>query len=120
MNKITTLALASSILLPSCVSTPEPKPVAAIRAGDTSMSCKFLEAEYKGNTEAAARKIAKNKSGDVKDAALGLLIWPGLADFNNAPGHEGNALLDRNSRLKSLAEAKGCPTTHWPKQPKRY
>ena len=119
MKKITS-ALLLAALLPSCVSTPEPKPVAAIRAGDTSMSCKELEVEYQGNTEAAVRKIAKNKSGDVKDAVIGLLIWPGLADFNNAPGHEGNALLDRNARLKSLAEAKGCTTSHWPEQPKRY
>jgi hypothetical protein len=84
------------------------------------MSCKYLEAEYKGNTEAAARKIEKNNNSDVKDGVIGLLIWPGLADFNNAPGHEGNALLDRNSRLKSLAEAKGCSTSDWPTQPKRY
>jgi len=115
---IVSIALCS--LFMGCVSTPEPNPIAAIQAGDEEMTCEYLDAEYKGNTEAAARKIAKNKSGDVKDAALGLLVWPGLADFNNAPGHEGNALLDRNSRLKSLADVKNCGITDWPEQPERY
>ena len=84
------------------------------------MSYEILRAEYIANTEAAERKISKNNSSDAKDAVIGLLIWPGLADFNNAPGHEGNALLDRNAWLKSLAEAKGFVVSDWPKQPKRY
>jgi len=112
--------LGMAIFITGCVSTPEPNPIAAVQAGDEDLGCEYIVAEYAGNTEAATRKIAKNKSGDVKDAALGLLIWPGLADFNNAPGHEGNALLDRNSRLKSLAVAKNCEITEWPEQPERY
>ena len=121
MKTISTIIVVGlSVTLIGCVSTPEPNPVAAIQDGDEDMSCEYLEAEYKGNTEAAAGKIAKNKSGDKKDMALGLFIWPGLADFNNAPGHEGNALLDRNSRLKALAEVKECGITDWPEQPERY
>ena len=108
------------ILLTGCISTPMPNPVSVKQAGDKDLSCKYLLAEYKGNTAAAARKISKNTNGDLKDAALGLLIWPGLADFNNAPGHEGNALLDRNSWLKSLAEAEECDISSLPSQPKRY
>ena len=103
-----------------CVSTPEPNPISVKQNGDQEIPYEILKAEYIANTEAAERKISKNKSGDVKDAALGILIWPGLADFNNAPGHEGNALLDRNSWLKSLAEAKGHDVSDWPEQPKRY
>lgn len=118
--KIATMSISVSVILSGCVSTPEPNPVSAVQAGDIEMTCDYLKAEYKGNTEAAARKIDKNNSDDGKDIALGLFIWPGLADFNNAPGHEGNALLDRNSRLKSLAEVKKCGVSDWPKQPERY
>lgn len=112
--------LGISVTLLGCISTPEPNPVSVKQAGDKSLSCDYLKAEYMANTEAASRKISKNNSGDVQDAALGLLIWPGLADFNNAPGHEGNALLDRNSWLKTLAEIKKCDSTNWPEQPDRY
>jgi hypothetical protein len=109
-----------SVILFGCVSTPEPNPVAAVQPGDDEMPCEYLRAEYKGNTEAAARKTEKNNAGDLKDAAIGILIWPGLADFNNASGHEGNTLLDRNTRLKSLAEVKECDTFDWPEQHERY
>ena len=68
--------ISTSIFLLGCISTPKPNPIAVKQPGDQEITCEYLEAEYKGNTEAAARKIAKNKSGDVKDAALGLLIWP--------------------------------------------
>jgi len=107
-------------LLTGCVTTPEPNPIDVKQAGDADLACDYLAAEYTGNTEAASRKIDKNKRGDKKDVALGLLIWPGLADFNNAPGHEGNALLDRNAWLKSLAAVKNCDITTWPDQPHRY
>jgi hypothetical protein len=120
MHIIRTLILLSILTLVGCVSTPEPNPISVKQEGDTDLSCEYLRAEYISNTEAATRKISKNKNGDVKDAAVGLLIWPGLADFNNAPGHEGNALLDRNSWLKSLAEVESCDTSNWPKQPSRY
>ncbi|WP_285764287.1 hypothetical protein [Biformimicrobium ophioploci] len=121
MKKITGIAVLSvSSILFGCVSTPEPNPIAAVQPGDHELTCEYMEAEYKGNTEAAKRKIDKNNASDAKDVALGLLIWPGLADFNNAPGHEGNALLDRNARLKNLAEVQKCDTSGWPEQPKRY
>ena len=121
MNNKRIIGLTACLIITSgCVSTPEPNPVASVQSGDTALSCDYLIAEYKGNTEAAKRKIDFNNNDDGKDLALGLLIWPGLADFNNAPGHEGNALLDRNSRLKSLAEVKKCDIANLPIQPKRY
>ncbi|EGG93479.1 hypothetical protein IMCC1989_1160 [gamma proteobacterium IMCC1989] len=113
-------AIALSVVLAGCVSTPEPKPVSVKQEGDRDLDCKYLSAEYKGNTEAATRKIDKNNSDDGLDFVKGFLIWPGLADFNNAPGHEGNALLDRNAWLKNLAEAQNCEITDWPDQPERY
>ncbi len=51
---------------------------------------------------------------------MALFVSPLLIDMNNAPGHEGNALLDRNKRVKSLAEVKGCDLTNLPAQPERY
>ena len=123
MSKLKLVSLISIFcIITACISTPLPNPVNIKEIGDADLSCDYLQAEYKGNTEAAARKISKNNSGDAKDFALGLLIWPGLADFNNAPGHEGNALLDRNAWLMSLAEIedKNCDTSDWPEQPKRY
>jgi hypothetical protein len=112
--------VALATVLVGCVSTPEPNPISVKQEGDTDLDCKYLEAEYKGNTEAAARKIDKNNNDDGLDFVKGFLIWPGLADFNNAPGHEGNALLDRNAWLKNLAEAQKCEFSEWPEQPERY
>lgn len=118
-NKL--IALTGCLFIVSgCVTTPKPNPIAAVQDGDRDIPCKYLKAEYQGNTNAATRKIDFNNKDDSKDFALGLFVWPGLADFNNAPGHEGNALLDRNARLMSLAEVKSCDTSDWPKQPKRY
>jgi hypothetical protein len=108
-NLRTITSVITVLFLAGCVSTPEPNPVSVRQDGDKDLDCKYLEAEYRGNTEAAA-----------KDALLGVLIWPGLADFNNAPGHEGNALLDRNSWLINLAQVQGCETVGWPEQPDRY
>ena len=119
-NLRTITSVITVLFLAGCVSTPEPNPISVRQDGDKDLDCKYLEAEYRGNTEAAARKISKNKSGDTKDALLGVLIWPGLADFNNAPGHEGNALLDRNSWLINLAQVQECETVGWPEQPDRY
>ena len=118
--KVITTGLISLLLLSGCISTPLPDPIETKQAGDSELSCEYILAEYRGNTEAARRKIDKNNDGDVKDLAIGFLIWPGLADFNNAPGHEGNALLDRNSWLKNVAIAKTCGLTDLPEQPKRY
>jgi hypothetical protein len=35
-------------------------------------------------------------------------------DLKNADGHEGNALLDRNDRLKQIAIGKGCDVSRYP------
>jgi hypothetical protein len=123
MNKINlTVLLPITLALAACISTPLPNPVIAKQSGDALLTCEYIKAEYAANTESATRKIDKNNNGDAKDLALGLLVWPGLADFNNAPGHEGNALLDRNAWLINLAKVKGkdCSVNDWPKQPKRY
>ena len=57
---------------------------------------------------------------DVQDVLVGALIWPGLADFKNADGIEGNALLDRNVRLSEFAKMKDCDVSEFPHQPVRY
>ena len=117
---ITASLLALTVTLAGCVSTPEPRPVETQQSGDNILTCTDLEAQYKANTEIAENKIARNRSSDTQDIILGALIWPGLADFNNADGHEGNALLDRNIYLRQLAEDKGCDTSDYPQQPSRY
>jgi hypothetical protein len=69
-----------------------------------------------------AAKIKKNDDDDdVQDVMVGFFIWPGLADFKNADGIEGNALLDRNIRLKNIAIEKKCDfLASLPVQPVRY
>jgi hypothetical protein len=71
--------------------------------------------------EIAAAKIAKNNRDDTRELWLGILVWPGLFDLQNADGTEGNALLDRNLYLKETATGKKCSGLDaWPKQPERY
>ena len=121
--KTVTIALSLSVsivMLAGCVATPEPRPVQTQQSGDNLLTCAELGAQYKTNTEIAENKIARNRSSDSQDIILGALIWPGLADFNNADGHEGNALLDRNIYLRQLAENKNCDTSDYPQQPSRY
>ena len=84
------------------------------------MSCTDLAVEFKTNTEVATNKISKNNSDDGQDLLLGALIWPGLADFKNAEGTEGNALLDRNVYIREIAITKSCDILDWPAQPTRY
>ncbi len=84
------------------------------------MACELILAEYRTNTLVAGDKIKKNNADDVQDFFVGLLIWPGLADFKNADGIEGNALLDRNTRLLEVAKMKDCNTSDFPPQPVRY
>jgi hypothetical protein len=72
------------------------------------------------NTHIAEEKIKKNNINDIQDIFLGMFIWPGLADFKNADGVEGNALLDRNIQLKNMAAEKGCDIIDYPEQPERY
>lgn len=115
------VALAvAGLLLAGCAQTRDPNPVSIKQANDESMTCVDIETEYKTNTEVATYKISKNNADDGRDVLLGLLIWPGLADFKNADGIEGNSLLDRNVYLRQLAIKKGCDIRSWPAQPTRY
>jgi hypothetical protein len=109
------------LLLTGCVSTPVPHPVAMRQPNDSQLSCEDIAIEYKSNTEVAADKIRRNNSGDTHDIIVGFFVWPGLADFNNADGHEGNALLDRNVHLREIAKSRTCKDMEfWPAQPERY
>lgn len=108
------------ILLAGCAATRDPMPVNITQPADAAMGCEDLQAEYCSNAEIAAAKIAKNNDDDLKDFWLGLLVWPGMADFKNADGIEGNALLDRCIHLRNLAVRKGCDTGTLPALPERY
>lgn len=108
------------LLMTSCASTRDPNPVALIQDKDTEIDCELILAEYRTNTLVATDKIKKNNDDDVQDFVVGALIWPGLADFKNADGIEGNALLDRNVRLMEMVKLKNCDTSDFPSQPKRY
>lgn len=114
------IAVLISLLLSSCASTRDPSPVRLVQDKDNQMDCELILAEYRTNTLVAAAKIAKNNDDDVQDVVVGALIWPGLADFKNADGVEGNALLDRNIRLKEIAMMKECDCSDYPIQPTRY
>lgn len=109
-----------SLFLASCANTRDPLCVTMIQAHDNEMNCELLLAEYRTNTLVAGDKIAKNNEDDVQDVVVGALIWPGLADFKNADGIEGNALLDRNVRLLEIAKMNSCDTSDYPPQPVRY
>ena len=114
------LALLLSLLVIACVQTRAPQLMAMKQANDGTLTCDQLAVEYKTNTEVATKKIATNKTADVHDFWVGFLVWPGLADFQNADGNEGNALLDRNVYLLELAKDKKCTVDTWPAQPERY
>ena len=91
------------------------------QANDGQLTCEQIEREYKVNTEVAAAKIAKNENADTRDFWLGVFVWPGLMDLENADGNEGNSLLDRNIFLREMARSKSCSGMNdWPAQPKRY
>lgn len=90
------LALLLSFLLTGCVHTRAPQLIPMKQANDGALTCEQIAVEYKTNTEVAAKKIATNNASDIHDFWVGFLVWPGLADFQNADGNEGNALLDRN------------------------
>ncbi len=112
--------LGVAVLLTACVETRSPILIDMVQSKDTTMTCTDIATEYKVNTEVATNKISKNNSGDTRDVLLGVLIWPGLADFKNADGNEGNALLDRNLRLREIALDKECDILPYPQQPERY
>ena len=112
--------LGVAVLLTACVETRSPILIDMVQSKDATMTCTDIATEYKVNTEVATNKISKNNSGDTRDVLLGVLIWPGLADFKNADGNEGNALLDRNLRLREIALGKECDILPYPPQPERY
>ena len=104
-----------------CVTTRTPQPVLMKQPGDPTLTCEQIAVDYKTNTEVALNKISKNRSDDTHDIIVGFFVWPGLADFQNADGNEGNALLDRNIYLRELAKDKNCKGMEfWPPQPERY
>jgi len=91
------------------------------QTNDGQLTCEQIVLEYKTNTQIADAKIAKNENADTRDFWLGVFVWPGLMDLQNADGNEGNALLDRNLFLRELAKSKPCAGVEsWPAQPKRY
>ncbi len=120
MKKLTIMALGALLII-GCVQTRTPQPIAIKQAQDSAFKCPQIAIEFKTNTEVAAAKIEKNRAGDVQDILVGFIIWPGLADFQNADGTEGNALLDRNVYLREIAKQKYCKgMKDWPTQPERY
>jgi hypothetical protein len=109
------------LLLTGCVQARVATLTPVQQAGDGALTCEQVEREYKANTEIAGAKIAKNESSDTRDFWLGVFVWPGLMDLQNADGNEGNALLDRNILLRELGRSKSCAgVDNWPAQPKRY
>ena len=120
MKKAWMFALVGVVGLAGCAQTRDPHVVSMTKSTDASLSCQAIETEYKANTEVAEYKISKNNSDDGRDILIGFFIWPGLADFKNADGIEGNALLDRNVYLRKIAIDKECDVTDWPTQPTRY
>jgi hypothetical protein len=120
MKALMVMALLSC-LCTACATTRTPQPVATKQPGDSALTCEQIAVEYKTNTEVATNKISKNRSDDTHDVVVGFFVWPGLADFQNADGTEGNALLDRNIYLREVAKDKGCKgIENWPLQPERY
>lgn len=114
------LSAVAISLLTACANTRDPQVIKLNNDNDFKLSCSEIETEYNSNTFIATAKIAKNNDDDVQDVAVGLFVWPGLADFKNADGTEGNALLDRNIRLLELAKKNGCETAAYMPQPIRY
>ena len=109
-----------AVLITGCVHARVATLTPVKQTNDEQLTCAQLEREYKSNTEIAAAKIAKNESSDVRDFWLGVFVWPGLMDLQNADGNEGNSILDRNIYLRELARSKSCVVDSWPDQPKRY
>jgi hypothetical protein len=113
--------LLLAFLLAGCVHARVATLQPVQRANDGQLTCDQMDLEYKTNTEIAVAKIEKNENSDTRDFWLGVFVWPGLMDLQNADGNEGNALLDRNIHLRGLAKQKSCSGVDgWPAQPKRY
>ena len=118
MKRIVLVVLVLGLV--GCAQTRDPQPVMLHQDHDREMSCDEIQTEYESNTQIAAEKIELNRKKDQTDVFLGFLVWPGLADFKNAEGTEGNALLDRNVFLRKMAGDKGCDVSGYPDQPERY
>jgi hypothetical protein len=117
MKRLLLFALFATACVSARVATLTP----VQQANDGQLGCDQIEREYRANTEIAGAKIVKNENADTRDFWLGVFVWPGLMDLQNADGNEGNALLDRNIYLRELAKSKPCPGfERWPEQPKRY
>ena len=114
------LIAVAGLVLVGCADSRDPAPVALMQTNDDQLTCQQIASRYKVNTEVATQKIDLNNEDDVHDVLIGVLIWPGLADFKNAEGVEGNALLDRNVQLRQLAVNGNCDTLAYPPQPARY
>ena len=109
------------LLVTACVPARVAQPIPMKHSADMDMTCEQLATEYKSNTGVAAGKIAGNRRADKRELWLGILVWPGLMDLQNADGNEGNALLDRNVYLREVAKDKSCNgVDSWPRQPERY
>ena len=110
-----------SLLIAACVPARVAQPTPMKQSADVDMTCEQIAIEYKSNTGVADGKIANNRRADKRELWLGILVWPGLMDLQNADGNEGNALLDRNVYLREVAKDKSCKgVDSWPTQPKRY
>lgn len=120
MKQIRAIFLIPLLGLAACAQTRDPDMISINQANDHALTCEQLATEYKTNGEIAALKITKNTDDDTRDFLLIAFIWPGLADYKNADGIEGNALLDRNIHLRALAANRNCNQTAWPPQPERY
>jgi hypothetical protein len=113
--------LMLALLLGGCVQTRVATLTPVQQPSDAQLNCAQMELEYKTNTEIADAKIVKNEKADTRDFFLGVFVWPGLMDLQNADGNEANALLDRNLFLRGLAKSRACANVErWPEQPKRY
>jgi hypothetical protein len=113
--------LILAFLLSGCVHARVATLSPVQKPNDEQLTCDQMAVEYKANTEIAAAKIEKNENSDTRDFWLGVFVWPGLMDLQNADGNEGNALLDRNVFLRGLAKSKSCQGVEsWPRQPQRY
>jgi len=110
-----------SLLIAACVPARVAQPTPMKQSADVDTTCEQIAIEYKSNTGVAAGKIANNRRADKRELWLGILVWPGLMDLQNADGNEGNALLDRNVYLREVAKDKSCNgVDSWPTQSKRY
>lgn len=115
------LLLLPAFLMVACAQARPPRPVSVMVSEDIQLTCKQIALEYQDNTTAATQKIEKNRSSDIEELFAALLIGPVVIDLQNADGVEGNALLERNLRLRTLAIEKNCDgVERWPGQPARY